>query len=283
MARRRRARPRPGRGRRADPGRGRPGAGAGGAVAGPPAGAAAPAVPRIALVDWLRGAALVAMTVFHFAYDLEFFGFAEKGYASQLHWRLFATSIAGSFLFLAGASLVLAHAAALRWRRWGRRLATVALAALAISVVTWFATPAIWIFFGILHMIAVGSVVALAFVRLPWWCSAAAAAAVFAVDHALHGALPDGRTWAWIGLSGIAPVTSDFRPVFPWIAAVLLGVAAGRWCVDANRLRALARPRLEDRTGRGLRFIGRHSLLYYLLHQPVLFALFWAWLQLAGR
>ena len=252
-----------------------------GRAASPPPGALA-AVPRIALVDWLRGAALLAMTVFHFAYDLEFFGLAEKGYASQPHWRHFATSIASSFLFLAGASLGLAHPRGIRWRGWGRRLATVALAALAISAVTWFATPGFWIFFGILHMIAVASVAGLAFVRAPWWCAAAAGVAVLAVDRLVAGALPDALPWYWIGLSGATPVTSDFRPVFPWLAPALFGIAAARWCADRGRLHALARPRLAGPVGRGLRLLGRHSLLYYLLHQPVLFALFWAWLQLAG-
>ena len=98
--------------------------------------APAAAIPRIALVDWLRGAALIGMTVFHFAYDLEFFGFEEQGYADQPHWRYFATLVAGSFLFLAGVSLQLAHARGVRWSRWGRRLATIALAAVAIMVAT---------------------------------------------------------------------------------------------------------------------------------------------------
>ncbi len=67
------------------------------------------AVPRIALVDFLRGAALLGMTVFHFVFDLEFFGLEERGYSEQLHWWTLATIVAGSFLFLTGASLYLAH------------------------------------------------------------------------------------------------------------------------------------------------------------------------------
>ena len=241
------------------------------------------AIPRIALVDWLRGAALIGMTVFHFAYDLEFFGLEARGYASQPHWRHFATFVAASFLFLAGAGLVLAHPDAVRWRRWGRRLATVILAALAITLVTWYATPKSWIFFGILHMIAIASIVGVAFVRSPWWWPAAAAVAVLVIDRFAEGGLPDGRAWHWIGLSSGKIAASDFRPVFPWLAPALLGVAAARWCARADWLRVLARPQLEDRIGRGLRFLGRNSLLYYLLHQPVLFALFWTWLRLADR
>lgn len=282
MARTRKGKPRSARDRSAKPRHPRRGAPAGGEGASRQADAPAAAFPRIALVDGLRGAALIGMTVFHFAYDLEFFGIEERGYADQPHWRHFATLVAGSFLFLAGVSLQLAHARRIRWRRWGRRLATIALAALAITVATRFATPNTWIFFGILHMIAFGSVAGLAFVRSPWWCTAAAGVAVLAIDQFVVGALPDALAWYWIGLSGVTPVTSDFRPVFPWLAPVLFGVAAARASVEASWLPALAGPKLEDRVGRLLRFLGRNSLVYYLLHQPVLFALFWAWLQLTG-
>lgn len=282
MARARRSKPRRARNRGTKPRHPQRGTGAGGDT-GRRAGDAPAAIPRIALVDWLRGAALIGMTVFHFAYDLEFFGLEARGYANQPHWRHFATFVAASFLFLAGAGLVLAHPDGVRWRRWGRRLATVVLAALAITVVTWYATPKAWIFFGILHMIAIASIVGVAFVRSPWWWPAVAAVAVLALDRFADGGLPDGPAWDWIGLSSARIAASDFRPVFPWLAPALLGIAAARWCARADWLRVLARPQLEDRVGRGLRFLGRNSLLYYLLHQPVLFALFWAWLRLADR
>ena len=284
MARTRRAKPRSARSRRADPRHPRRGAPAGGDAARRRADApeAAPTIPRIALVDWLRGAALIGMTVFHFAYDLEFFGFEERGYADQAHWRYFATLVAGSFLFLAGVSLQLAHARARpleplgpaprhhrarRRRDHGRNPLRNPEHA--------------WIFFGILHMIAFGSIAGLAFLRSPWWCTAAAGVAVLAIDRLAAGALPDALAWYWIGLSSLTPVTSDFRPVFPWLAAVLFGIAAARASAEASWLPALARPKLEGRVGRVLRFLGRNSLVYYLLHQPVLFALFWTWLQLA--
>ena len=107
--------------------------------------------------------------------------------------------------------------------------------------------------------------------------------AVLAIDRLVDGALPDALAWYWIGLSSVTPVTSDFRPVFPWLAAVLFGVAAARASAEANWLQALAGPKLEGRAGRLLRFLGRNSLVYYLLHQPVLFAFLWTWLQLIDR
>ena len=241
------------------------------------------AIPRIALVDFLRGAALLGMTVFHFVYDLEFFGLEERGYADRLHWWTLATVVAGSFLFLSGVSLYLAHSGEVRWRRWGQRVAIVMLAALAITVVTRFVTPESYVFFGILHIIAFASVVGLVFLRGPWWLAVAAAAAVFAVDGFVAIEWLNASAMSWLGLGTVVPVASDFRPVFPWLAPALLGVGAAKMCHRAGWLHVLATPKLDSRSGNVLRFLGRHSLIYYLLHQPVLFALFWIWLQLAGR
>ena len=50
-------------------------------------------IPRIPLLDVLRGAALIGMTVFHFAYDLMFFGLQEPGYTTQLHWAALAKAV----------------------------------------------------------------------------------------------------------------------------------------------------------------------------------------------
>lgn len=239
-------------------------------------------IPRIALVDFLRGAALVGMTVFHFVYDLEFFGLKERGYSDQRHWWMLATIVAGSFLFLAGASLYLAHARRIRWKLWGRRLAIIALAAFAITALTSYVTPERYVLFGILHMIAAASVIGLAFLRVPWWLAAAAAAAIFAIDsHVAIGWL-DVPALSWLGFVSEAPVASDFRPIFPWLAPALLGIGTAKLCRQAGWLQVLAIPKLDDRLGSAVRFLGRHSLLYYLLHQPILFALFWTWLQLAG-
>ena len=251
------------------------------AIAGP---AAIPSreIPRIALIDFLRGAALIAMTVFHFVYDLEFFGLKDRGYSDQRHWWMLATIVAGSFLFLAGASLYLAHARRIRWRHWRRRLAVIALAAFAITAITSYVTPERYVLFGILHMIAAASVIGLAFLRAPWWLAAAAAAAIFVIDsHVAIGWL-DAPALSWLGFVSKAPVASDFRPIFPWLAPALLGIGTAKLCHQAGWLQVLAILKLDGRLGSAARFLGRHSLLYYLLHQPVLFALFWAWLRLAG-
>lgn len=79
-------------------------------------------VSRIDTIDLARGLALVAMAIYHFAWDLEFFGYAEPGLTALPGWKLFARSIASSFLFLVGVSLVLAHGRGIRWKGFWRQI-----------------------------------------------------------------------------------------------------------------------------------------------------------------
>ncbi|RYE70679.1 MAG: DUF1624 domain-containing protein [Hyphomicrobiales bacterium] len=221
------------------------------------------------------------MAVYHFTWDLEFFGYVERGLTGHGGWKLFARCIASSFLFLAGVSLVLAHARGIRWRPFGKRLAQVAAGAVAITIVTYFATPNGFVFFGILHEIALASLLGLAFLRLPFFVTAAVGIAVVALPQVYETVLTNPRWLAWIGMAETAPTSNDFVPLFPWFGAVLIGMAVSQLASDRGWWGALAQlnPRLVR--FRRLAFIGRHSLLFYLLHQPLLIALVWLFAQVS--
>jgi uncharacterized membrane protein len=237
----------------------------------------APAGPsRFPIVDAARGAALVAMFVYHFSWDLSYFRLLDVNVASEPGWRLFARLIAGSFLFLVGVSLVLAARAGLDRAAFLRRLALVAGAAAAITLATWLAFPRSFIFFGILHHIAVASVLALPFLRAPLAVVILAAAVTAAMPFLVQSDVFAHPLLLWTGLASKPPVTNDYVPLFPWFGAVLAGVAVTR----------LALPRLASTRpgawhpngpiGRVLTWGGRRSLWIYLIHQPVLLALVWA-------
>ncbi len=237
-----------------------------------------PKQSRIELVDIARGTALVAMAIYHFTWDLDFFGYIAQGTSVTGGWKIFARSIASSFLFLVGVSLFLAHGSGIRARSFLKRLAVIAGAAAAITVVTYFATPDAFIFFGILHHIALASVLALPAVRLPVAAVLALAALVLAAPHFVEADFLDKPAFWWTGLSRNVPPTNDFIPIFPWFGAVLLGVAAARLAARTDLLSHLAR----IRPGRKLPLLaatGRHSLAFYLLHQPVLISVVWLFSQ----
>lgn len=236
---------------------------------------------RLVMVDLARTAALLGMAVFHLAFDLEMFGHLAPGTTVSGGWAIFARLVAGSFLFLSGVSLVLAHGGAIRWPGVWRRLGRLAAAAALVSGATWLAFPQAFVFFGILHSIALCSLIGLALIRLPGLALLALAVAVVAVDRSLALEVMNPRWLAWTGLGSVAPLAVDFVPVFPWLGAVLAGMGAAKIAAGAGLWTRAA----GLRAGPGLRRLawpGRHSLLIYLVHQPVLIGLVWAGTQALG-
>ena len=107
-------------------------------------------------------------------------------------------------------------------------------------------------------------------------------AAAIAAPLALTSAAFNSPALVWIGLGTAAPYTLDWRPLLPWAGVVLLGLGAAQ--AAAPRLagwrwtawRPLRWP------GRATAFAGRHSLIIYLVHQPILFGLLWSVVTASG-
>lgn len=254
----------------------------------PPAADTAPAPETIArvrrgrvhIVDFLRGIAILAVIAYHFCWDLDEFGFARLDLFADPFWLTARTAIAGSFLFIAGFSLVLATADGINWRRYWIRFARIVLCAVLVSAVTYWNYPGSGVFFGILHLIATATILGLVFLRVPAVLTALFAVVLFAIDYAPQPWL--SADWLlWLGL-GTQPVHAvDYTPLVPWLGFFLLGLAAARVAISSPWWPGIARWRMEDGLGTAIRFLGRHTLVIYLVHQPILFGLFFLWLYLA--
>jgi len=235
---------------------------------------------RIELVDCARGLALVAMAIYHFTWDLDFFGYIEPGSSVTGGWRIFARSIATSFLFIVGFSLFLANGNGFKRGPFFKRLALIVAAAVAITAVTMLATPEAFIFFGILHHIALASVLGLAFLRLHWALVILSGAIAIALPQFIEGGIFNHEALWWTGFSTNVGPSTDYVPLFPLFGVVLFGIAAAQIGQQTGlnaRMAALSWP---DRVP-VLGFIGKHSLAFYLLHQPVLVSLVWLFAQVS--
>lgn len=237
---------------------------------------------RLLGIDLARGIALLAMAIYHGAWDASHLGLTSVDVVNDPGWRLFARAIATSFLMLVGFSLVLAHGHGVRWHAFLRRLAIIVVAAAAITVATLLAFPQSYIFFGILHCIALSSLLALPFLRLPPVVAAAVGIAVVAAPWFIAWPVFDLPGLAFIGLGTLVPVSNDYVPLFPWFGPVLLGVAIGRLAVDRNLTVWLRTSRTPGLVERVVAWTGRHSLAFYLVHQPVLFGLMFLAAQAFG-
>ena len=243
-------------------------------------GSAPPA--RYVFVDVWRGLAIIGVVIYHFGWDLNFFGFIPASLMFSTPVTVFARALAGSFMFLAGVSLVLAHSRQTRWRKFLRRLAKLVAAATAISVVTYFLFPEGFIYFGILHAIALASLLGLPFLRLPIGLVFLASLAMLAAPLLFETSSFDTRVLAWIGFAADPPMANDFVPVFPWFGVTLAGIACTRLFLAKQRMRDAMPHTAGSAVIRGLTWVGQQTLPIYLLHQPLLFVGFVAFTRLSA-
>jgi uncharacterized membrane protein len=244
---------------------------------------------RFDTLDALRGFAMAWMTVFHFCFDLNHVGLWRQNFYSDPIWTWQRTLILSLFLFCAGLGQAIALAQGQSWRRFWRRWLLVAGGALLVSAGSWLMYPQSFIYFGVLH----GMAVMLILVRLTvgcgawlWWLGGLAIALQLIAFRSMD-------TWAsvdfvqymnapwlnWLGLITRLPVTEDYVPLLPWMGVMWWGMASGLWVIRqrphwlCQALPAAFAP---------LASLGRWSLSYYLLHQPVLIGLLTASVWLLG-
>jgi uncharacterized membrane protein len=227
---------------------------------------------RFAVVDLARGIAIVAMVIYHTAFDLSAERLVGFDAANDLGWKLLARATAGSFLLLVGVGLVLATRNGFRPNAFLRRLAFIVAGAALVTLGTWWFQPESFVFFGILHAIAVSSVLALPFVLwAPSWLVGIVAAGFITAPWFLTGPAFNTPALWWVGLSSDPPVTVDYVPLFPWFGVVLAGIVLGRLFLAYGTALAAWQPRNGVATT--LMTAGRWSLPIYLIHQPLIIAI----------
>ena len=219
-------------------------------------------------LDALRGLAILWMAVFHFCFDLNHFGYIRQNLFTDPFWLNQRTVIVSTFLFCAGMGQAIALQQGQGWPRFWRRWAQVAGCALLVTVGSWFVFPASYIAFGVLHAVAVLLVVTRLTTRWRAWLWLLGLLAVW-LPSQLHLAAFDAPSLNWIGLGTRKPITQDYVPVLPWLGLMWWGHAAGQWLLAR-------RPGwLQAGLPRGLvplALLGRWSLSFYMVHQPVFFA-----------
>ena len=230
---------------------------------------------RFDRLDALRGMAIVWMAAFHFGFDLNHFGLLapRQNFYFDPFWTVQRATIVTLFMFVAGLSQAVALDAGQGWPRFWRRWAQIAGCALLVSAGSALMFPRSWISFGVLHGFAVMLVLARGAAPLGRWLWPLGLLCVL-LPHVVQHPFFDTRWTNWVGLVTRKPVTEDYAPVLPWLGVMLWGLAAGQWLVARQRgvlagtAPVLARP---------LAALGRWSLTFYMLHQPVLIGAIVAW------
>ncbi len=221
---------------------------------------------RIDAIDAARGLALILMVIHHFLLDLVMLCGAPVWLFTNPVFDVLHYFFAGLFIFLAGLCC--------RFSRNNLRRGALCFAvALMMTVVTTLIHDPIR--FGVLHLLGF-SMVFFALTRRAWDAVPRPVAPVlyvvlgiftgWLVTHTSIG--PAARRLFPFGWYEEGFYSADWFPVFPWLFVFLTGTWAGLYVVEhklPERFYTFTCPILPQ--------IGRRSLLIYVLHQPILFAL----------
>lgn len=224
-------------------------------------------------IDLVRGLAILMMIGYHIPFDLAYFGV----YTLQSGlWLLYARTIATIFLLVVGISLTLSFSRATRARR-GKKMYPKYLKrglrifswGLVITLTTWILVGEGFVVFGILHLIGLSSILAYPVIKLRAG-NLALGTLFIALGMGIKKVRVDFPWLLWLGLTPARFYSVDYFPLLPWFGVVLIGIFLGN-SLYPHSTRNFSVPDLSRfQVIRTLCLMGRHSLLIYLVHQPLI-------------
>jgi len=212
------------------------------------------------------------MVAFHGCYDLTYFGYAHFRMLEDPLWILWRNVIVGSFVFLAGVSLTLSREGSQRSAL--TRLLQLGGCALLVSAATAVMFGPRWIYFGVLHFFVMATLLTRPLLRHATLLGSAGLV-IFVLGWTLGWDAMNPRWLNWMGLAAQKPQTEDYAPLIPWLGLLWLGVwTAQRFPELTGPVVSRTRPPAHATPlSRATQFLGRHSLIVYMVHQPLLFGL----------
>ena len=222
-------------------------------------------------IDFLRGIAIIMMIIYHALFDLWFFGIYTVNVETGL-WSLFAMVTASMFIFLSGISLTISCSRNHDTRKHLFRGAKIFLFGLVATVATWLFLGEGFVIFGILHFIGLSIIIGYFLVRFRFINMILGAVVILAglFLQAVSFSFP----WLlWLGFRPQGFVTVDYFPLLPWFGLFLIGIAIGNWFYTRGTRRFSLLDLSNSSLVKPLSFLGRHSLIIYLLHQIVIVAI----------
>lgn len=245
---------------------------------------------RYVELDLLRTLAIVMMIVYHLAYDLESYYGLHLGVFERTGWILLRQSTATLFLLLVGVSFAISwnrhrekHGDAsfdFRYRKYLYRGLGVIGCGLLVSVATYWWDSSTFVRFGILHMIGVSILL------LPFVASLKEGSAVIGMMIVGLGMImpmtSTGASSALLPFGIMYPefMSVDYFPLIPWSGMTLMGYGIGHFVYVRKKgyrgrssESSVSSDSSNARRRRAMAWPGRHALVIYLLHQPLLLLL----------
>jgi uncharacterized membrane protein len=227
---------------------------------------------RLAGLDIFRGYAILLMVIFHLSFDLNNFHYININILYSQEWKYFRYFIVTIFVFSSGISLKLANQNGINFSKVKRRVLVLGVASLLVTIGSYTQFPTTWIYFGILHFFLFSSLVGLLFLNLPRLSLVLAIVIIVGYNFSF-------LNMHWIYNILQSPLhlpiayTQDLVNIIPWLGVFLLGVVFAHYKLyrivfDNKFFNA------KNRVNIFFTLLGKNSLVIYLVHQPLLFGLF---------
>ena len=213
---------------------------------------------RIDELDSLRATALVMMLISNFVSDLDYFGIMEVVKGDKWWWL--ARTTAFLFVSISGISYFLAHQKEYDFMITLKRTQRLIFWAFAITLVTYFFAPDAYIRFGVLHLLALASIVAFPVARKPLY---AFGIGVFLLVIPLSS----NSNLVWLGLQETGTFAVDYFPLNPWLGIFFIFLSI------ACKIYPEGKSVLNFKWPEKWLWFGRNTLIIYVIHQPILIGL----------
>lgn len=235
---------------------------------------------RYRLIDALRGACVISMVLYHMMYDIVYILGVDAPWYRGIPGHIWQQSICRTFIFIAGMSFYMSRSTL-------RRGIIISLCGAAVSAVTILADEKLAIRLGILTFTGAAYLIMTLSRPLMKRIPPAAGLVFSLLLFALTRGVPRGYLGfdemalvrlpevlyshpgvAFFGFPSSSFHSADYFPLLPWIFMFAAGyffwkIIKGRKYFD--RVMALG--------FRPLEWIGRHAIIIYILHQPILYGI----------
>jgi len=220
---------------------------------------------RYPVIDCIRGCAIIAMIAYHFGFDINMQGYISQDINNNSTWQVARSLILATFLFVAGFSMALSANQNITRRLI--RLFRITACAVLVSIGSYFMFPDSWIYFGVLHFVLVSSLIC--WLVMPYQkLLLILAISLLTIGIFYESPVFNSPFLQWLGMMTYKPITEDYVPLLPWLGVMMIGVRTGQLALTKSKLWLFDYK--PSRILFPVQFLGQHSLIVYMLHQPIL-------------
>jgi len=224
-------------------------------------------------IDLVRTVALLGLLFFHTRELLYHFDLCAEPLASGVWFYIRAVN-AGLFIFSAGVALTIAYSRGKRMSSFMLRGLKIFGLGMLITLLSLLVVPEEYVRFGILHFFGIAFILVPFFLRFRY-INLILGAAVMAAGIFLGSTSADFPWLLWLGLRPHHFRTLDYFPLLPWFGLLLVGMFFGKILYPEGN-RRFNIPEFSSPVASALTLPGRHPLVVYLAHLPILIGVIFA-------